>query len=169
VRGRGQAPGAPPAQPRGRELASPFLAKPIHTSFAGSGNPPKSPPGRAGHCNPAGGYMRKEQTPVGGLSGHCLGTSPRRPSRVVVSPISYFAALAWCPTVCRGTDDFGEHHPSPVTPPALRREQRGIWEDSAGVREYPMCAEGWALWALGGSPDLYIATGGTYRLGMPHG
>jgi hypothetical protein len=54
---------------------------------------------------------------VGGLSGQRLGTSPRRPSRVVVSPISYIAALAWCPTVCRGADDFGENHPSPVTPP----------------------------------------------------
>lgn len=44
---------------------------------------------------------------------------------------------------------------------------RGIWEDSAGAREYPMCAEGWAMWVLGGSPDLFEATGGTYRLGTP--
>ncbi len=79
--------------------------------------------------------------------------------------MSYIAALAWRPTVCRGTDDFGEHRPSPAAPLALCQGQRGIWEDSAGAREYPMCAEGWALWALGGSPDLYKATGGTYRLG----
>jgi hypothetical protein len=32
-----------------------------------------------------------------------------------------------------------------------------------------MCAEGWALWVLGGSPDLFKATGGTYRLGTPQG
>ena len=32
-----------------------------------------------------------------------------------------------------------------------------------------MCAEGWALWVIGGSPDLLKATGGTYGLGMPHG
>jgi len=44
------------------ELASRFLAKPIQMSFAGLGNPPKSPLGRAPHCTPAGGYMRKEQT-----------------------------------------------------------------------------------------------------------
>jgi hypothetical protein len=30
-------------------------------SFAGVGNPPQSPPGRGGHCAPAGGYMRKER------------------------------------------------------------------------------------------------------------
>jgi hypothetical protein len=88
-------------------------------SFAGLANPPRSPPGRGTHCAPAGGYMRKEQTPVGGMSRHSLGTSPRQPSQAAVSPISYIAALAWCPTVCRGTDDCGEHHPSTAAPLAL--------------------------------------------------
>ncbi len=36
------------------------------------------------------------------------------------SPISYVAALAWCPTVRRGTDDCGEHHPSPAAALAPR-------------------------------------------------
>ena len=56
-----QAPGDLPRHRRVWELASRFLAKPIRISFAGSGNPPKSPPGRGGHCAPAGGYMRKER------------------------------------------------------------------------------------------------------------
>jgi hypothetical protein len=32
-----------------------------------------------------------------------------------------------------------------------------------------MCAEGWAMWAPGGSPDLPKATGGTRQLGKPQG
>jgi len=32
-----------------------------------------------------------------------------------------------------------------------------------------MCAEGWAMWAPGGSPDLPKATGGTRQLGKPTG
>ena len=59
---------------RGCELASPFLAKPIQTSFAGLRNPPQSPPGRAPHCTPAGGYMRKEQT---SSCGGAVGATPR--------------------------------------------------------------------------------------------
>src|SRR5690348_187038 len=115
----------PPRRLRGapfwcRELASPFLAKPIQMSFAGWGNPPQSPPGRARGCTTVGGYMRREsQAPVGGMSRRdslALGTSPRQPSQAAVCPISYIAALAWCPTVCRGTDDCGEHHPSTAAP-----------------------------------------------------
>ncbi|KAK3897021.1 hypothetical protein C8A05DRAFT_48197 [Staphylotrichum tortipilum] len=65
------------------------------------------------------------------------GTSPRRPSQAVGSPISYVAALAWCPTVRRGA-----------------RAARHLGRLRTGVREYPVCAEGWAMWVLGGSPDL---------------
>jgi len=142
-------------------------------SFAGLGNPPQSQPGRAPHCALVGGYMRREkETPVGGMSraSNSLGTSPRRPSQVVVGPISYIAAFAWCPTVCRGTDDCGEHHPSTAAalahPPGSARHLGRL---RSGAREYPMCAEGWAMWVLGGSPDLFKATGGTYRLGTPQG
>lgn len=54
----------------------------------------------------------------------------------------------------------------------LRRDTRSgasgaIWEEPAGVREYPMCAEGWAMWAPGRWPDLPKATGGTAQLGKP--
>ena len=58
---------------------------------------------------------------MGGMSRHSPGTSPRRPSQAAGSPISYVAALAWCPTVRRGTDDCGEHHPSPAATLATRR------------------------------------------------
>jgi len=104
----------------GCELASPFLAKPIQMSFAGLGNPPLSPPARAPHCALVGGYMRKGNPKLlwGGCRGK-LGTSPRQPSQAAVGPISYIAAFAWCPTVCRGTDDCGEHHPSTAAAPAL--------------------------------------------------
>jgi len=37
------------------------------------GNPPKSPPGRAPHCTPAGGYMRREQNKL--LWGGCRGSA----------------------------------------------------------------------------------------------
>ncbi|KAK4033405.1 hypothetical protein C8A01DRAFT_49996 [Parachaetomium inaequale] len=47
-------------------------------------------------------------------AGPCAPLRPGRwdPSQAAVGPISYIAAFAWCPTVCRGTDDCGEHHPS---------------------------------------------------------
>jgi hypothetical protein len=115
-------------------------------------------------------YEGKEnKASVGGMSSR-LGTSPRQPSQAAVGPISYFAALAWCPTVCRGTDDFGEHHPSTAAALALGPgDGAASGKTPFGAREYPMCAEGWALWVLGRWPDLYLATGGTYRLGKPQG
>lgn len=63
---------------------------------------------------------RAKTTPCGGDVRVTLGTSPRQPSLAALSPISYIAALAWCPTVCRGTDDCGEHHPSTVAPWRIR-------------------------------------------------
>ena len=102
---------------RGCVAVSPFLAKPIQMGFAGSGNSPKSPPARAPHCALVGGYMKEEQAKSQLLWGGC----PGRPGHLSTaafagrfSPISSVAALAWCPTVCRGTDDCGEHHPSTV-------------------------------------------------------
>ena len=44
-----------------------------------------------------------------------------------------------------------------------------------GAREHPVCAEGWAMWALGGSPDLlqshrgYLPVGDAARLNLPVG
>jgi hypothetical protein len=150
--------------------ASRFLAKPIQKSFAGFGFWLISPSARAQDCTLAGGSMRKSEEnkpPVGGMSGLALGTSPRQPSRAALSPISYIAAFAWCPTARRGTDDCGEQLPPAPRPPGSpgTRDREG----SKGAREYPMCAEGWALWVVGGSPDLFLATGGTYRLGKPSG
>ena len=63
-----------------------------------------------------------------------------------------------------------------TTPAARQRSLRAlrgwgtagvIWEEPAGAREYPMCAEGWAMWAPGRWPDLPKATGGTAQLGKP--
>ena len=152
-------------------LASPFFAKRTKMSFAGLGNPPLSPPGRAPHCAPAGGYMRREKQKL--LRGGCRGTAwaplrggLRRPLLVPfhTSPLSRGALRsAGVPTIAASTTS------APLLPWPWRRGPRGIWEDSAGAREYPVCAEGWALWVTGGSPYLLKATGGTYGLGMPQG
>ena len=155
----------------GCELASRLLAKPIQMSFAGSGIPPQSQPARAPHCALVGGYVRREShsSVVGGLSGRFSDSAPlhgslRRPLLVPfhTSPLSRGALRsAGVPTIAASTT------PAPLQPEHLARALHGIWEDSAGVREYPMCAEGWAMWVLGGSPDLFKATGGTCRLGTP--
>ena len=155
----------------GCELASPFLAKPIQMSFAGLGNPPLSPPARARHCALVGGYMRKEKpkSPVGGLSRHTRHLST-----------AAFAGRSWSHFIHRrlrvvpyGLPGYRRLRRAPpqhrCCPGARASGSHGIWEDSAGAREYPICAEGWALWVHGGSPNLLEATGGTYRLGTPQG
>ena len=105
-----------------RLLVSPFLAKPIQMSFAGLRNPPLCPTARARPCALVGGYMRgRVPSP---LCGGDVEAPPRHLSTAAFagccSPISYVAALAWCPTVRRGTDDCGEHHPSPAAALAPR-------------------------------------------------
>jgi hypothetical protein len=109
----------------GCELASRFLAKPHTNEFFGIGN---STPEPAGPCAPLrpGRWVcekRESQLCCGGAVGALrrLGTSPRQPSQAAVGPVSYIAALAWCPTVCRGTDDCGEHHPSTAAARASRK------------------------------------------------
>ncbi|EAQ82866.1 predicted protein [Chaetomium globosum CBS 148.51] len=94
------------------------------------------------------------------------------PSQAADGPISYIAAFAWCPTVCRGTDDCGEHHPS--TAAALAHPpggQRGIWEDSIQAQgNTPYALEGWAMWVFGGSPySVQSPPGVPTRLGTPQG
>ena len=119
-------------------------------SFAEMGNPPHSPPVRAAHCTQAGGYVKgkEKKSPAGWMSRLALAPlrgSLRRPLFVPfhTSPLSRGALRsAGVPTIAASTT------PAPRLPwlwPGLR----GIWEDSAGAREYPMCAEGWAMWALG--------------------
>ena len=90
------------------------------------------------------------------FAGRCWSHFILRRLRVVPYGLPGYRRLRRAPPQPRG---------SPGSLPGLR----GIWEDSAGAREYPVCAEGWALWVLGGSPDLTKATGGTYRLGTPQG
>jgi hypothetical protein len=248
---------------RGCEPAGPFLAKPIQTSFAGSRNPPPSPPARARHCALVGGYMRREQpeqpeqpeqrgqpatvpkvlwlasTALAGMRGpppHFVGPlhlcawlrasepifskthtnefcgiekstpepagpcAPLRPGRWVyekgsrkpcggdVERLSASAPLrgslrrpltvpflpsppsrgalrsAGVPTIAASTT------PAPLLPWRTRPgPARHLGRLCSGAREYPICAAGWAMWVFGGSPYLFKATGGTYRLGTPQG
>jgi|SRR6478735_1229731 hypothetical protein len=148
----------------------PIFSKTHTNEFCGIG---KSTPQPAGPWDPLrpGRWVYEKGTDKL-LWGGCRGTalaplhgSLRRPLLVPFhpSPLSRGALRsAGVPTIAASTT------PAPRLPwlwPGLR----GIWEDSAGAREYPVCAEGWALWVIGGSPDLLKATGGTYRLGMPQG
>lgn len=155
-------------------------------SFAGLGNSLKSPPARARHCTLVGGYMRRGQAKQKAKQKAKLlwGGCPGRPGHLSTaafagrfSLISSVAALAWCPTVCRGTDDCGEHHPSPAAALACSNRLAGAASGKtlSGAREYPVCAEGWALWVLGGSPDLlqshrgYLPVGDATGLNLPVG
>ena len=149
--------------------ASPFPAKRIQTSCAGSDFLLICQPARAQRSMVTGGYVGSSSTRLrGGCPGH-PGHLSAAAFAGSLSPISYIAALAWCPTVCRGTDDCGEHHPSTVAPWRIRPGARHLGRLRSGARENPICAEGWAMWVIGGSPDLFKATGGTYRLGKPSG
>ena len=129
----------------GCELASPFFAKRIQMSFAGSGNPPQSPPARARLCTPAGGYMRKGGIPKL-LRGGCRATpwhlstgSLRRPPSVPfhTSPLSRGALRsAGVPTIEASTT------PAPWLPWRLRLGARGIWEDSVRRKGIPRVRRG---------------------------
>jgi hypothetical protein len=142
-----------------------------HTNeFCGIG---KTTPEPAGPCAPLrpGRWVCEKESPklCGGAVGALhqrvpapLHGSLRRPLLVPfhTSPLSRGALRsAGVPTIAASTT------PAPLQPG--QQGLRGIWEDSIGAREYPMCAEGWAMWVLGGSPDLFKATGGTCRLGTP--
>ena len=105
-----------------------------------------------------------------------LGTSPRQPSPAADGPILYFAAFAWCPTVCRGTDDCGEHHPSTAAALApYARGQRGIWEDSARRKGIPHVRRGvgsvgaWPLARPLQSHRGYLPVGEASGLNLPVG
>ena len=156
------------ARLRARE---PIFCKTHQNEFCGIG---KSTPQPAGPCAPLRpGRWVYEKGEAELLRGGCRGTALaplrgglRRPLLVPfhTSPLSRGALRsAGVPTIAASTTS------APLLPWPWRRGPRGIWEDSAGAREYPVCAEGWALWVIGGSPDLLKATGGTYGLGMPHG
>lgn len=90
---------------------SPFLAKRIQNEFCGIGFLAHKPAGPCAALHPGRWVYEKRALPAGGMPGSPW--APLRGSpRGQLSPISYIAAFAWCPTVCRGTDDCGEHHPS---------------------------------------------------------
>ena len=99
----------------------PIFCKTHQNEFCGIGKSTTQPAGPCAPLRPGRWVYEKgeAEAPAGGMSRHCLGTSPRRPSQAAVGPISYIAALAWLPTVCRGTDDCGEHHLSTAAPLAL--------------------------------------------------
>ena len=163
-------PGRPPEPSPGVGAREPIFSKTHTDEFCGSG---KSTPEPAGPWDPLrpGRWVYEKGTDKL-LWGGCRGTALaplhgglRRPLSVpfYTSPLSRGALRsAGVPTIAASTT---------LAPrlPWLWPGLRGIWEDSAGAREYPVCAEGWAMWVVGGSPDLSKATGGTYRLGMPQG
>ena len=133
-------PGPPPTLLRVRELASPFFAKRTQMSFAGLGNPPQSPPGRALRCALVGGYMRREERALRGGCGLAIAPlrgSLRRPLSVPfhTSPLSRGALRsAGVPTIAASTT------PAPLLPWRSRRVPRGIWEDSVQAQGNTPCA-----------------------------
>ena len=143
-----------------------------HTNeFCGIG---KSTPEPAGTCAPLRPgrwvYEGKERKPLWGgcrVASAPLHGSLRRPLLVPFhnSPLSRGALRsAGVPTISASTT------PAPLLPwRSGPGKARHLGRLRPGAREYPMCAEGWALWVLGRWPDLYLATGGTYRLGKPQG
>jgi len=149
----------------------PIFSKTHTNEFCGIGKSTQQPAGPCAPLHPGRWVYEKGTDKL--LWGGCRGSALaplhgglRRPLSVPfhTSPLSRGALRsAGAPTISASTA------PAPRLPRHSRRGQRGIWEDSEGAREYPACAEGWALWVLGGSPDLFKATGGTYLLGMPHG
>ena len=154
--------------------ASPFLAKPIQMSFSGSAHLLKSPPARARHCALVGGYVRKgeqkEARSCGEVVRVALGTSPRQPSQAALVPFRH-SPLSRGALRSAGVLTFAAST-TPAPWPARRLtagRARHLGRPLSGAREHPVCAEGWAMWVPGGSPDLSKATGGTYRLGMPQG
>ena len=130
-----------PAAPRACELASPFLANAIQMSSAGSGNPPQSPPARARHCDPVGGYMReRKESPCGGdvesprhlstaaFAGRCWSHFIIRRSRVVPYGLPGYRRFRRAPPQHR------------CCPGAQARGRRGIWEDSVQAQGNTPCA-----------------------------
>jgi len=150
-----------------RTLVSPFLAEPIQNGFCGMR---KSAPQPAGSCAPLRigrwVYEREGHQP---LWGGCRGTAPaplhgglRRPLAVPfhTSPLSRGALrFAGVPTIAASTT------PAPRLPWHLAWAARHLGRLRSGVREYPVCAEGWAMWVLGGSPDLYQSHRGYLPVG----
>ena len=111
---------SPPAscEPVARLCGRESIFSETHTNgFCGIGKLAQKPAGPCAPLRPGRWVYEEEQAKSQLLWGGC----PGRPGHLSTaafagrfSPISSVAALAWCPTVCRGTDDCGEHHPSTV-------------------------------------------------------
>jgi len=153
--------------------SEPIFSKTHTNEFCGI---EKSTPEPAGPCAPLRPgrwvYEKGSRKPCGGDVERLSASAPlrgslRRPLTVPFrsSPPSRGALRsAGVPTIAASTT------PAPLLPWRIRPgPARHLGRLCSGAREYPICAEGWAMWVFGGSPYLFKATGGTYRLGTPQG
>ena len=153
--------------------SEPIFSKTHTNEFCGI---EKCTPEPAGPCAPLRPgrwvYEKGSRKPCGGDVERLSASAPlrgslRRPLTVpfLTSPPSRGALRsAGVPTIAASTT------PAPLLPWRIRPgPARHLGRLRSGAREYPICAEGWAMWVFGGSPYLFKATGGTYRLGTPQG
>ena len=156
-----------------RRASEPIFSETHTNEFCGI---EKSTPEPAGPCAPLRPgrwvYEKGSRKPCGGDVERLSASAPlrgslRRPLTVpfLTSPPSRGALRsAGVPTIAASTT------PAPLLPWRIRPgPARHLGRLRSGAREYPICAEGWAMWVFGGSPYLFKATGGTYRLGTPQG
>jgi hypothetical protein len=160
-----------PGRRSGRQLASPFFAERIQMSFAGLRDPPRSPPARAPRSTQAGGYTRERGKKL--LRGGCRG-SPWHLSAAA------FAGSYWSHFILRrsrvvpyGLPGYRRLRRAPpqhrCCPGAPARPSAASGKTPLGAREYPVCAEGWAMWVLGGSPHLFQSHRGYLPAGEASG
>ncbi|KAK4158608.1 hypothetical protein QBC43DRAFT_305297 [Cladorrhinum sp. PSN259] len=132
--------------------------------FAGCDGRHGNPPGRAPPWASVGGYMKR---PCGGDVRRKLGAPTRQPSQALQSSNSEFAALAWCPTVCRGTDDCGENHRCTPNRPGPRASavSGASAKNPEALGSTPTAPRVGHLWVTGGSPRLRRSHRGYRRVG----
>ena len=140
----------------------------------------KSTPEPAGPCAPLRPgrwvYEKGSRKPCGGDVERLSASAPlrgslRRPLTVpfLTSPPSRGALRsAGVLTIAASTT------PAPLLPWRIRPgSARHLGRLRSGAREYPMCAEGWAMWVFGGSPYLfkshrgYLPVGDAFRAEPP--
>ena len=135
----------------------------------GGGARGASPPGGPAYQRGAPGVGR--WAPVGRLPS--FGWAPRPLANPAKDAKFQFMLCRFCVALYEllgGPPPAARTTPAPPSaqPRASRLGAPGvIWEEPAGAREYPTCAEGWAMWAPGRWPDLPEAAGGTAQLGKP--
>ena len=143
-----------------------------HTNeFCGIGKSTQEPAGSWAPLRPGRWvYEGKERKPLWGgcrVASAPLHGSLRRPLQVPFhnSPLSRGALRsAGVPTISASTT------PAPLLPwRSGPGKARHLGRLRSGAREYPMCAEGWALWVLGRWPDLYLSHRGYLPVGEASG